>query len=78
MGLLRCEPKPVRRALDAPPAPVQHMRIDHRGADIGMPEQFLDGADVVSILKKVGREGVAQGVAACRLRDARVQPRLPE
>ena len=42
---------------------LQHMCIDHGGLDIFMAEEFLHGADIVSILKQVGGEGVAEGVA---------------
>ena len=35
-----------------------------------MAEQLLDGADVVAVFEQVGREGVAEGVAADALGDA--------
>ena len=38
------------------------MGVDHGGLDILVPEQFLDGADVVAILEKMGGEGMAEGV----------------
>ena len=34
-----------------------------------MPEQFLNGPDVVPLLQKVGGEGVAEGVAGRMLDD---------
>lgn len=38
------------------------MSIDHGGFDVFVPEEFLDGADVVAVLEEVGGEGVAEGV----------------
>ena len=40
------------------------MGVDHGGFDVFMTEEFLDGADVVAVLEKVGFEGMAEGVAA--------------
>jgi hypothetical protein len=37
---------PVHGALHTQPAAIQHVRVDHGRADIGVTEQFLDGADV--------------------------------
>src|SRR5450756_2850886 len=51
-------------------AAVEHVRVDHGRADVLVTKQFLDGADVVARLEQVGREGVAQGVAARVLDDA--------
>ena len=34
------------------------MRIDHRGADVVVAQQFLDGADVASVFEQMGREAV--------------------
>jgi len=42
---------------------VQNARVYHRRADIHMPEEFLDCAEVVRCLKQVGREGMPP---ACR------------
>ena len=38
------------------------IRVDHGRADIGMPEQSLDRANVVVRLQKMGSERVAEGV----------------
>ena len=38
------------------------MGINHRGFDIFMTEQFLDGADIVAVLQEVGGKGMAEGV----------------
>ena len=40
------------------------MGVDHGGFDVFVTEEFLDGADVVAVLEKVGCEGMAEGVAA--------------
>jgi hypothetical protein len=47
------------------------MRIDHRGTDVPVAEELLDGADVVVVLEQVGREGVSEGVARGELGNAR-------
>ena len=52
----------VSRALYRKPWPVQHMGVNHGGGHIGMAAQFLDRADVVVGLEKVGGERVAQRV----------------
>lgn len=49
---------------------VQDMRIDHRGADVLVPEQLLDGADVVSRFEQMCSEGVTERVATHMLDDA--------
>ena len=33
---------------DAEATFVQDVRVDHRGCDVGVPEQFLNGPDVVA------------------------------
>ena len=43
---------------------VHHVGIDHRRLDARVAEQFLDGADVVSVLEQVRRERVPQCMAA--------------
>jgi len=35
------------------------MRVDHRRADIVVPEQLLYGPDIVSIFKQMGGERMA-------------------
>ena len=47
------------------------MRVDLRGGDVGVAEQFLHGADVVAVLEQVRGEGMAQRVASGRLGDSR-------
>ena len=45
------------------------MRVDHRRAHISVPQQFLDRPNIIPVLQQVGRKGVAQRMAACRLGD---------
>lgn len=52
---------------------VEHMGIDHRGADILVPEKFLYRPDVVSILKQVCGKRMTERVAARGLGDPRVR-----
>ena len=42
---------PAEWASDGTPTAIEHMGIDHRGAYVGMPQQFLDGSDVITILQ---------------------------
>src|SRR6478672_10380798 len=50
----------VGGAFDAAAAAVEDVRVDHRGADVAMPEQLLDGPDVVAGFEQMGGEAVAQ------------------
>ena len=54
----------IRRTQNALTAPVQHMGINLGGLDALVAEQLLNGADVISLLDKMGGERMAQGVAA--------------
>lgn len=47
------------------------MGVDHGGFDIGVPKKLLNSTNVVAVLKEMGGEGVAKGMAARRLCDAR-------
>ncbi len=60
--------EPVGRALNTSSA-VEHVRVDHRGLEVAVAEEFLHGADVVAGLQKMGRERMPQRVAARLLRD---------
>ena len=52
----------VQRAAHPTAALVQDVRVNHGRLHALVAEQFLDGADVVSILEQMGCEGMAQGV----------------
>lgn len=54
----------VERAADGKSTSIEHVRINHCRFDIFMPEQFLNRANVVAILKQVCGKGMAKGVAA--------------
>ena len=41
---------------------MEDVGIDHGGFDVFVSEQFLDGADIVSVLEEVSGKGVAEGV----------------
>jgi hypothetical protein len=43
--------QPICRTAHTERAAIQHMRVDHRRADISVAEELLDGADVVAILQ---------------------------
>jgi hypothetical protein len=43
-------------------ASVQDVRVDHGRGDIAVPQQFLNRADVVPVLQKMGGEGVTERV----------------
>src|SRR5436309_12861558 len=45
-----CQEHPVGRASDPSRPQVEDMRVDHRGTDVAVTEELLDGADVVVVL----------------------------
>ena len=51
----------IDRAAHAKRATMKHVRVDHRRADVRVPEQLLHGSDVVPILE-VCREWVPECV----------------
>ncbi len=53
----------IQRAAHRPAAAVEDVGVDHRGADVFVTQEFLDGADIVAILQKVSGKGVAEGMA---------------
>lgn len=60
----------VQRAFDCHSAALEDVGVDHGGFDVFVPEEFLDGADVVAVLEEVGGEGVAEGVGGDGFLDA--------
>ncbi len=54
------------------------MSIDHRRANVGMPQQFLYRADVPSFFQQVRRKAVSQCVAMNRLLDSRRHERAAQ
>src|SRR5262245_55077370 len=61
---------PVGRAPDAGWAPVEDVRIHHRRGHISVAQEFLHGADIVTVFEQVRGEGVAERVAGGPLGDA--------
>jgi len=77
--LRRFPPKPlppvlqqVGRAPDTCAATIEYVGIDHGGPDILVPEEFLNGADIVSRLQKVRGKRVAKGMACRPLPESRL------
>jgi hypothetical protein len=58
-------------AADSQAAPVENVGVDHGRLDILMPQEFLDGTDVIMGFEEVGRKTVAQGAGTNRFDDAR-------
>jgi hypothetical protein len=57
----------VHWTIDPIPASVQHMCAYHRCPHIPMSEEFLNGADVITIFQQVRGERMPQRVAVDRL-----------
>ena len=53
----------VERALHRTGPALHDMGVDHGGVYIFMPEEFLDCADVISVLKQMCCKAVPEGVA---------------
>ena len=62
--------QPVEWTPNSKPASIQHVQLRHRRADVGMPEQLLHRANVVSVLEQMGRERMPEAVRPHALRDA--------
>jgi len=43
---------------------VEHVRVNHCRIDILMPQQFLNGANVISVFQQLGRKGMSKGLTA--------------
>ncbi len=54
----------IRRAAHTESASVENVGVDHGGLDAAVPQQFLDGSDVVSVPKKMSRKGMPERVAS--------------
>ena len=68
--LFRLQSQAVEGTAHAAGSPVQQLGVDHRGPEVGVPEEFLDRSDVLPILKEVCGEGVSEGMARGALRDS--------
>ena len=49
----RIDPKLIRRTMNSLTAAIQDMGIDHRGADISVPQELLNGPGVVSVFQQM-------------------------
>lgn len=65
--LARCNtltlPSHIERTADAFATPLQHMGIDHGGADILVPQPFLHGANVITSFEQMSRKALAPPLA---------------
>ncbi len=52
------------------------MGVNHRGAHIPVPKQFLNRPDVIAVFQQMRGEGMTESMAACGFRDASLQDRL--
>ena len=52
---------------------VEDVGVDHRGLEVTVAKQFLDGADVGAVFEQVCGEGVPEGVAGGALVDSRAE-----
>jgi hypothetical protein len=48
----------IERAADSLPAALQHVRVDHRGADVLVAQEFLHGTNIITIFQQMGGKTV--------------------
>jgi hypothetical protein len=60
----------VRGAVNPLPTLFEHVTVSHRRLHVPMPEQFLNGADVLAICQQVRGEQMAQHLAVGHLRQS--------
>jgi hypothetical protein len=59
----------INRAAYAEAGTVADVGINHRGRNIFVPEEFLNGPDIITVLQKMGSETVPKRMTARRFRD---------
>lgn len=69
---------PVERAQDALPAPIDHMRVNHRCRHVLMPKQLLNGADICSRFEQVSGKRMTKRMTAGKFIDPGPTDRLPD
>jgi hypothetical protein len=69
-------PSHIERTADAFATPLQHMGIDHGGADILVPQQFLHGANVITCFEQMSHKAMAQRVTTALFGNARSRDRI--
>lgn len=60
----------IKRTHDAASAAIQHVRVDHRRRNVGVTQELLDGAYVVSSLEQMRRERMPHRVTTYSLANA--------
>lgn len=53
------------------PTPVQYVCIDHCRSHVFVSQEFLDRADIISVLQKMRGKGMTQGMTGCPFDDIR-------
>ena len=76
LGCSHGELESVSRRSNGAGTSVEDMSVDHGRLEIAVTEEFLDGPDVVTTFKEVGREGMPERVAGNPLGGTRSQDRL--
>ena len=67
----------IDRTADTSPTAIQDVGVNHSGTDVFVSKQFLHGANIVAIFKKMRGKRVPQAMAARRLSDTRFEGCLP-
>jgi hypothetical protein len=52
----------VSRTVHRPTASIQDVRVDHRRPHVAVPEQLLNGPDIVAVLEQVRRKRMPESV----------------
>jgi hypothetical protein len=61
----------IHRRANASGAPVEHVRVDHCRAHVGVAEQLLNRPDIVAVFEEMRRERMPERVARGAFRDPR-------
>src|ERR1700726_1391297 len=59
----------IQRTSHTQPRLIQDVGIDHGGRYVLVPEKFLNGANIIAVLKQMRREGMTKRMTSCRLSD---------
>ena len=70
--------QPIQRTSDTQRPGLEHMRVDHGRTHIGMPEQFLNGADIAAGFQQMSRKAVPERMTADLLRQSGLQHGRPK
>src|ERR1035437_446062 len=62
----------VKRTFDRYPGFVEHMRVDHGGGHVGVPQQFLHGTDLMPRRQQMRGEGMPQHMGCHTLGQTRL------